>query len=104
MSEAVTHSVVHGYKDLEGECDLTLKIKDNIFYIKVEDHGVGISNIEEAMQPFFTTGNTGERSGMGFTVMQSFMDTISVNNQTGGGTVVTMQKNFTKDKEKASGE
>ena len=70
----------------------------------ISDHGVGISDITQAMEPFFTTEPNGERSGMGFTVMQSFMDTIFVNNQVGGGTVVVMQKMFTKDKKKVSGE
>ena len=93
VSEAVTNSVVHGYKNLGGEFDLTLRIKDNIFYIKIEDFGVGINNIEEAMQPFFTTGNTGERSGMGFTVMETFMDEVCVSNQEkGSGLVVEMVK------------
>lgn len=93
VSEAVTNSVVHGYKNLGGECVLTLRIKDNIFYIKIEDFGVGINNIEEAMQPFFTTGNTGERSGMGFTVMETFMDEVCVSNQEkGSGLVVEMVK------------
>lgn len=93
VSEAVTNSVVHGYKDGDGECVLTLKIKDNIFYVKIEDFGVGIANIEEAMQPFFTTGNTGERSGMGFTVMETFMDEVCVSNQeNNNGLVVEMVK------------
>ena len=93
VSEAVTNSVVHGYREKEGKCVLTLKIKDNIFYIKIEDFGVGIKNIEEAMQPFFTTGNTGERSGMGFTVMETFMDEVSVANQEcGTGLIVEMVK------------
>lgn len=93
VSEAVTNSVVHGYKSCDGECLLTLKTKGNIFYIKIEDFGVGITNIEEAMQPFFTTGNTGERSGMGFTVMETFMDEVRVSNQVNGnGLVVEMVK------------
>ena len=72
--------------------------------VKISDHGVGIPDIKKAMEPFYTTEPDNERSGMGFTVMQSFMDTISVNNQDGGGTVVTMQKVFTKENKQVSGE
>ena len=94
VSEAVTNSVVHGYKDNTGECRLTLKIKDKLFYIRIEDFGVGIENIEEAMQPFFTTGNTGDRSGMGFTVMETFMNKVEVTKNGSRGVKIQMIKNF----------
>ena len=107
VSEAVTNCVVHAYQRRQSNHDLITiecKLFPNMLEVIISDNGIGISDISQAMEPFYTTEPNGERSGMGFTVMQSFMDTISVNNQSGGGTVVTMQKNFTKDKEKASGE
>lgn len=107
VSEAVTNCVVHAYQKRQSNDDLITiecKLYPSMLEVKISDRGVGIPNIDQAMEPFYTTEPDNERSGMGFTVMQSFMDTISVNNQSGGGTVVTMQKNFTKEKEQASGE
>lgn len=107
VSEAVTNCVVHAYQKRQSNDDLiTLDcdLYEDMLEIKVTDHGVGIPDISKAMEPFYTTVHDGERSGMGFTVMQSFMDDISVNNHEGGGTVVTMKKNFTKEKKKVSGE
>lgn len=93
ISEAVTNCVVHGYSELGGEIIISAKLKKNCFYVKVEDFGVGISDISRAMQPFYTTGKEGERSGMGFTVMETFMDSIRVYNQVGkSGLVVEMIK------------
>ena len=93
VSEAVTNSVVHGYREREGLCEVVLKLQDNCLYIKIVDYGVGISNIEEARQPFFTTGKSSERSGMGFTVMETFMDEVEVRNlEVGSGLVVEMVK------------
>lgn len=93
VSEAVTNSIVHGYKENKGEfITLTLKLKGNNFYISIEDNGVGIPDIEKAMQPFYTTGKEGERSGMGFTVMETFMDDIMVSNKINGGVRVEMVK------------
>ncbi len=107
VSEAVTNCVVHGYQRRQSNHDLITiecRLFPEMLEVIISDKGVGISNIPQAMEPFFTTEPHGERSGMGFTVMQSFMDKISVNNRSGGGTVVTMQKNFTKDKREVSGE
>ena len=107
VSEAVTNCVVHGYQSRQSNHDIITiecKLFPEMLEVIISDHGVGISDITQAMEPFFTTEPNGERSGMGFTVMQSFMDKISVNNQSGGGTVVIMQKNFTKDKREVSGE
>lgn len=96
VSEAVTNSVVHGYMGAGGECKIIAKLSGDFFYIKIEDFGVGIPDIEKARQPFFTTGKNGERSGMGFTVMETFMDEVEVNNQTGkSGLVVEMAKDLT---------
>jgi len=107
VSEAVTNCVVHAYQKRQSNDDLITidcKLYPEMLEVKISDQGVGIANINQAMEPFYTTEPNSERSGMGFTVMQSFMDTISVNNQVGGGTVVVMQKMFTKDKKKVSGE
>lgn len=107
VSEAVTNCVVHAYQKRQSGNDL-IKIECKLFpemlEVIISDQGIGISNISQAMEPFFTTEPNGERSGMGFTVMQSFMDQISVNNQNGGGTVVTMKKYITKDKKEVCGE
>lgn len=107
VSEAVTNCVVHAYQKRQSNDDMITiecKLFPSMLEVTISDRGVGIQNIDQAMEPFYTTEPDSERSGMGFTVMQSFMDKISVNNQSGGGTVVTMQKNFTKEKEQASGE
>lgn len=107
VSEAVTNCVVHAYQKRQSNDDMIgieCKLFENMLEVKITDHGVGIPNIEQAMEPFYTTEPDNERSGMGFTVMQSFMDQISVNNQIGGGTVVTMQKVFTKENRQVSGE
>jgi len=107
VSEAVTNCVVHAYKKRQSNNDLITiecKLFPEMLEFIISDNGVGISNISQAMEPFYTTEPNNERSGMGFTVMQSFMDKISVNNQCGGGTVITMQKNFTKDNQKVSGD
>ncbi len=93
VSEAVTNCIVHGYGGGKGEIELFVGIKDNIVFIKITDHGVGIKDIEKARQPFFTTKSKEERSGMGFTLMESFMDELDVyNNAEGGGLTVEMQK------------
>ena len=97
VSEAVTNSVVHGYQHGGGECKITAKLMGKYFYIKIEDFGVGIKDIEQARQPFFTTGTNGDRSGMGFTVMETFMDQVAVSNQlSGSGLVVEMVKDLQK--------
>ena len=103
----MTNCVVHAYQKRQSNNDLITiecKLFPEMLEVIISDNGVGIPNITLAMEPFYTTEPNNERSGMGFTVMQSFMDTISVNNQNGGGTVVTMQKSFTKDKQKVSGD
>jgi stage II sporulation protein AB (anti-sigma F factor) len=117
VSEAVTNCVVHAYapqpaksggssaakatcKRIIIECALYA----GSITVSVTDFGVGIKNIDKAMEPFFTTKPDEERSGMGFTVMQSFMDTLAVTSNERNGTTVTMQKFFTKERKKASGE
>ena len=92
VSEAVTTSIVHGYINGMGIIYITCRIINNEFEIIVEDKGVGIENIGKAMQPLFTTDTDGERSGMGFTVMQTFMDDLEVISKQGEGTTVKMRK------------
>ncbi len=94
VSEAVTNSIVHGYANMKGIVKIVCKIIDGVIEIEVSDFGVGIENIGQAMQPLYTSRPDGERSGMGFTVMQTFMDELSVKSQPGEGTVVTMKKHI----------
>lgn len=95
VSEAVTNAIVHGYpRGGEGEIRLsvTLMPQEGALDVTVEDDGAGIENVELAMQPFYTTQPEMERSGMGFSVMQSFMDAVRVESEQGRGTRVTMTK------------
>lgn len=92
VSEAVTNAIVHAYPDSIGRVSLKARICDgNILEITVKDAGKGIPNVEKARQPMFTTGGE-ERSGMGFTIMESFMDALTVRSTPGNGTTVTMRK------------
>ena len=93
VSEAVTNCIVHGYRDTIGEIDIRMKIiNGDTFYIKITDKGTGIVDIEQAMQPMFTTSPDGERAGLGFAVMESFTDSLKVRSAPGKGTSVTMMK------------
>ncbi len=98
VSEAVTNSIVHGYGLEVGEITIDCKIENDVLHINVFDNGVGIENIEEALQPFYSTKLEDERSGMGFTIMQSFMDTVRVVSEKGSGTKVYMTKKIKADK------
>lgn len=94
VSEAVSNAIIHGYKEdpdsmVEVECSVDSARR---VVIIVRDWGVGIEDVEKAREPMFTTGETDERSGMGFTVMESFMDRVEVESETGKGTAVTMIK------------
>lgn len=92
VSEAVTNAIVHGYPDAIGTVTLKLRVcPGNILELTVKDKGRGIPDVEKARQPMFTTGGA-ERSGMGFTIMESFMDQLLVRSVTGRGTTVTMKK------------
>ena len=92
VSEAVTNCIVHGYKSGIGKIYISSKIYSNgKILIKIKDRGCGIEDIEQAMEPLFTTGGS-ERSGLGFAVMQSFMDKIKVTSKVGKGTTVTLEK------------
>ena len=92
VSEAVTTSIVHAYPYSQGEVEIFAQISNNNIYITVTDFGIGIDNIEQAKQPFFTSKPDMERSGMGFTVMEGFMDSLTVESVKGNGVKVTMTK------------
>lgn len=92
VSEAVTNAIVHAYPDVIGTVMLRLRVLDgNVLEIQVRDRGCGIPDVQRAMEPMFTTGGE-ERSGMGFTIMGSFMDGLRVRSAPGKGTSVTMSK------------
>ena len=98
VSEAVTNCIVHGYPDSYGIITLRCRIlKDNVLDIVVKDRGVGIADTQQAMKPMFTTGGA-ERSGMGFTIMESFMTTFELVSEPGKGTTVHMRKRIQKRK------
>ena len=97
VSEAVTNSIVHGYEEQEGIVKLTCKIIGNTIIIEVSDNGKGIENIAEARRPLYTSKPDSERSGMGFTIMESFMDEVKVESIVGMGTKVTMKKTIKKE-------
>lgn len=92
VSEAVTNSIVHGYPKSVGEIVLEGYTDDDVLHINIFDEGVGIENVDEALEPFYTTKSEEERSGMGFTIMKSFMDDIRVESAKGNGTKVYMLK------------
>ena len=90
VSEAVTNAIVHGYPDSIGKVIVKVRVcPENILEITVRDYGRGISDVDKARQPMFTTGGE-ERSGMGFTIMESFMDKLTVRSVPGKGTAVVM--------------
>ncbi len=97
VSEAVTNAIVHGYAHVEDKsgCPIYIQCKlteNGKIIIKIKDKGKGIDDVETAMQPLYTTDSDGERSGMGFTIMQSFTDRIKVRSAIGKGTVVILEK------------
>lgn len=91
VSEAVTNCIVHGYRDKYGKIYITGRIEESTVKIIIRDKGCGIDDIQQAMTPLFTTGE-GERAGLGFTVMESFCDKVTVRSKLGGGTSVTLVK------------
>ena len=92
VSEAVTNAIVHGYRDRMGEITMTVRLLEpNIVEVAVKDKGCGIPDVQKARQPLFTTGGD-DRSGMGFTIMESFMTTFSVTSVPGKGTTVHMRR------------
>lgn len=93
VSEAVTNCIVHGYRGTQGKIELTVKLMENReIYIKIKDNGCGIPDVKQAMEPLFTTAPEEERSGLGFSVMESFMDKLTVKSRKDKGTSVIMRK------------
>lgn len=92
VSEAVTNCVVHGYPDTPGIVTMEAVVRDHSIHIKISDNGVGIENLEKAVQPFYTTKPDEERSGMGFTIIQSFMEDVKIVSELNKGTVIFMKK------------
>jgi len=104
VSEAVTNCVVHAYpKTKPGDITLRCEIDGGDITIKISDEGVGIKDINQARQPFFTTRAGDERSGMGFTVMEGFMDKVEVCKNQGKGTTVTLTKRIEQEKQVVGG-
>ena len=98
VSEAVTNAIVHGYPDSMGLITLRCRIlKDNVLDIVVKDKGIGIADIQQARQPLFTTGGA-DRSGMGFTIMESFMTNLEISSAPGKGTTVHMRRRLQRRK------
>ena len=93
VSEAVTNAIVHGYREGIGMIYIHAKILEkNRIVIRVRDTGCGIEDVKQAMEPLYTTGPAGERSGLGFAVMEAFMDKVTVRSRVGRGTSVTLEK------------
>lgn len=96
VSEAVTNCIVHAYPGTLGKVTLKMALyEDGLVKITIADHGRGIPDVKQAMEPLFTTGNPEERSGLGFSVMQSFMDGVKVTSRLGRGTRVVLTKRLT---------
>lgn len=102
VSEAVTNCVVHAYPKHNGMINMRCEIDDDIVKIIIKDSGIGIKDISKAREPFFTTRPSEERSGMGFAVMESFMDKIDVENNQDGGLKVTLYKKIMKNQVQVS--
>ena len=94
VSEAVTNAIVHGYEGTRGMVTLRAAIDDRLLTVEITDQGRGIRDVQQAMEPFFTTHPEQERSGMGFSVMESFMTSLRVISTVGKGTSVTMWKHL----------
>ena len=93
VSEAVTNAIVHGYRGTKGVIEIMVRLlAEREIYIKIKDKGCGIPDVKQALEPLFTTAPEEERSGLGFSVMESFTDKLRVTSKTGKGTTVTMRK------------
>ena len=99
VSEAVTNCIIHAYENRLGVVRLSARLKEDEIIIEISDHGRGIENIEMAKEPLYTTKPNLERSGMGFTIMESFMDDVKIESVVGLGTKVTMSKKIKKIEE-----
>lgn len=99
VSEAVTNAIIHGYENNpDGEVFISVTLEDGAVYMTIKDHGIGIDNLDEARQPLFTTKPELERSGMGFTIMENFMDEIVVESNINTGTTIHLTKYLAKSK------
>ena len=98
VSEAVTNSIIHAYANSSGRVYMECRVDGDKVTIIVKDNGKGIEDVKKAMEPMFTTNTDGERSGMGFTVMETFMDSVSVDSIPGVGTKVTLIKQIGKNR------
>ncbi|MFR4438787.1 MAG: anti-sigma F factor [Hungatella sp.] len=92
VSEAVTNAVIHGYQGREGIIYIEAAAEEQTLEVVVRDKGIGIADVEKAMEPMYTSDTSGERSGMGFSFMEAFMDEVQVESSPGGGTTVRMKK------------
>lgn len=92
VSEAVTNCIIHGYEEKEGLINISCKLRADTIYIEIADSGKGIENVDMAKEPLYTSKPDLERSGMGFTIMESFMDDLKIESILGLGTKVTMKK------------
>lgn len=96
VSEAVTNCIIHGYENKQGIVKIKCKLKNDEIIIEISDSGKGIENVDMAKEPLYTTKPNLERSGMGFTIMESFMDEMKVESIVGIGTKITMKKKIKK--------
>ena len=99
VSEAVTNAIIHGYEEKKGIVKMRCQIINDELIIEISDNGQGIENVELAKQPLYTTKPNLERSGMGFTIMESFMDEVEIESIVGMGTKVTMKKKIKNNNE-----
>ena len=99
VSEAVTNAIIHGYEKRQGKIRIFCRISENQIFMEVSDKGKGILNVEEAMQPMYTTKPEEDRSGMGFAFMEAFMDEVKVESEPEKGTCVRMKKIIGKGRE-----
>ena len=99
VSEAVTNAIIHGYEKEVEKIRIHCHLKEQVIYIEVQDYGKGIENVKQAMEPMYTSKSELERSGMGFSFMEAFMDEISVESELGKGTLVKMQRKIGKGRE-----
>ncbi len=97
VSEAVTNCIIHGYEDREGTVRIKAKLLENTLEVEIADNGKGIEDIELARKPLYTTKGNLERSGMGFTIMESFMDKVEIQSVVGIGTKIVMKKTIKKE-------
>ena len=97
VSEAVTNAIIHGYEEKQGSIELFCAYKENQIFIEIADEGSGIENITQAREPLYTSKPELDRSGMGFTIMETFMDHIHIQSKIGEGTRIFMEKTLTKE-------